>query len=107
MKVRHADLGNCHQFSAEDVRSYKFTSFDAKEEMSPTPSQLQAAESLVDALDLTQGAALFPHAVHLFVPSDSMLQMMQPRSLMLYWVVRCKSAAVATLSLTTAGLHAR
>ena len=53
------------------MRSYKFTSFDAKEEMSPTQSQLQAAESLVDALDLTQGAALFWHVVYLFVPSDS------------------------------------
>ncbi|KAL3159758.1 ATP-dependent DNA helicase II subunit 2 [Trebouxia sp. C0009 RCD-2024] len=41
----------------EDVRSYKFTSFAAKEELSPSQSQLQAAERLVDALDLTQDGA--------------------------------------------------
>ena len=56
------DSGRC---CAEDVRSYKFTSFDAKEEMSPTQSQLQAAESLVDALDLTQGAALLQCVMYL------------------------------------------
>ena len=48
-------------YCAEDVRSYKFTSFDAKEEMSPSQVQLQAAEALVAALDLTQGTALCKH----------------------------------------------
>ena len=43
---------------AEDVRSYKFTSFSSREELSPTESQLQAAENLVDALDLAQGTVL-------------------------------------------------
>ena len=70
-EVLQADLGNTGQCCAEDVRSYKFTSLDAKEDMTPTQSQLQAAESLVDALDLTQGAALFWCVVHLFVPPDS------------------------------------
>lgn len=37
------------------MRGYKFTAFDAREELQPTQPQLQAAESLVDALDLAQG----------------------------------------------------
>ena len=41
--------------SAEDVRSYKFAAFNAREELQPTQDQLRAAENLVDALDLAQG----------------------------------------------------
>ncbi len=40
---------------AEDVRSYKFAAFNAREELQPTQDQLRAAENLVDALDLAQG----------------------------------------------------
>lgn len=72
--------------------------------MSPTQSQLQAAESLVDALDLTQGAALFWHVVYLSVPSDSVpahcvagCSLMQPGSLMLHWTTPCKIAAMTVL----------
>ncbi|KAL0036571.1 hypothetical protein WJX79_000925 [Trebouxia sp. C0005] len=38
----------------EDVRSYKFAAFNAREELQPTQDQLRAAENLVDALDLAQ-----------------------------------------------------
>ena len=62
-----------NECGAEDVRSYKFTSFDAKEEMRPTQSQLQAAESLVDALDLTQGAAPSRDISSIFVESKLLL----------------------------------
>ncbi len=41
--------------SAEDVRSYKFAAFNARDELQPTQDQLRAAEDLVDALDLAQG----------------------------------------------------
>ena len=42
-------------FDAEDVRTYKFASLDAKEELVPSDAQLQAAEDVIDALLLDQG----------------------------------------------------
>ena len=40
---------------AEDVRTYKFASLDAKDELVPSDAQLQAAEDVIDALVLDQG----------------------------------------------------
>ena len=52
---RHLPVPTSVLYNAEDVRSYKFAAFDAKEELQPTQPQLDAAEHLIDALDLAQG----------------------------------------------------
>lgn len=45
---------------AEDVRTYKFASFDAREDLIPSDAQLKAAEDVMAAVDLTQGAVSTP-----------------------------------------------
>ncbi|CAD7704307.1 unnamed protein product [Ostreobium quekettii] len=39
----------------EDVRFYAFSSFDSRPEFSPTAKQLEAAQKVVDSMDLTAG----------------------------------------------------
>ena len=51
---------------AEDVRTYIFASFDAREELIPSDAQLKAAEDTMAALDLTQGAVPIPFAISKF-----------------------------------------
>ena len=90
--------------NAEDVRSYKFTSFAAKEELSPTQSQLQAAERLVDALDLTQGTdcSVTNYPLYVCVESNACLGCSQPERLL---HVRWQHTHVLPYIVSQPGLH--